>query len=156
LSCLDSKEKNTLSRGCGIFSTTACGALIEAVELQARIDKTTREIAQSYGKALKAVEELKTKINDLELSISDKEYAKTSEDMDQLNSAVDTLNKLTDSLILRSGRAWEEFEQLEHDCKISAFEPAGLNGLRDLCKKTEQFAADLLCYSLALFKRRDM
>jgi predicted RNase H-like nuclease (RuvC/YqgF family) len=126
------------------------------VELQGRIDKATREVAQSYAKALKEVEELKKTINDLELSISDKSYVKTSEDVEQLGSAVDMLNKLTDSLILGSGRAWDEYKKIEHDCKTSAFEPGGLGGLRYLCKKTEEFAADLLCYSMALFKRKDI
>lgn len=130
--------------------------LTEVVELQGRIDKTTREIAESHRKALKEVDELKRKINELELSISDKGYAKTREDMDQLNSALNMLNRLTDSLILGSGRAWEEYRKLEYDCKMSAFEPAELKGLRDLCKKTEEFAADLLCYSLARFKRKDI
>lgn len=105
---------------------------------------------------MKAMEELKSKINELELGISSKGYGNASEDMDQLNCAVDTLNKLADSLILESGRAWDEYKKLEHDSKVSKFEPAELNGLRYLCKKTEEFAEDLLCYSLALFKRKDI
>ena len=125
------------------------------VEFQDRIDGATREVAQSYAKAVKEVEELKKKINDLELSISNKS-AETSEDMDQLSSALDMLNELTDSLILRSGRAWDEYKKIEYDCKTSAFESDGLSGLRYLCKKTDEFAADLLCYSMALFKRKDV
>ena len=88
------------------------------VELQGRIDKATRQVAQSCAKALKDVEELKKTINDLELSISDKSYrpqGKTSEDLDQLSSAVEMLNELTDSLILGSGRAWDEYTKIEHD-----------------------------------------
>jgi predicted RNase H-like nuclease (RuvC/YqgF family) len=135
-------------------TTVACRALT-VVELQGRIDKATREVAQSYAKALKEVEELKKKINDLELSISTKS-PKTSEDMNQLSSALDMLNELTDSLILGSGIAWDEYKKIEHDCKTSAFEPDGLSGLRYLCKKTEEFAADLLCYSMAFFKRKDI
>jgi predicted RNase H-like nuclease (RuvC/YqgF family) len=124
-------------------------------ELQGRIDEATREVAQSYAKALKEVEELKKKINDLELSISNKS-AKMSEDMDELSSALEMLNELTDSLILSSGRAWDEYKKIEHDCKTIAFEPDGLSGLRYLCKKTDEFAADLLCYSMAFFKRKDI
>jgi len=144
-----------VSWGCSIFSTAAWGALIEVAELQGGIDKATREIAQSYQKTMKSVEELKKQINGLELTISDKGHAKTSEEMDQLDSALGMLNELTDSLILGSGRAWEEYGRLEQDCRMNAFEPTGLNDLRDLCKKTEEFAADLLCYSLARFKRKD-
>jgi len=129
---------------------------MKQVELQGRIDKATREISNSYGKALKAVEELKRKIGELELSISSKGRAKTSEDMNQLNSALDSLDRLTDSLILESRRAWEEYSSLEHGCEVTACEPVGLKDLRDQCKKTEEFAADLLCYSLARFKRKDM
>jgi hypothetical protein len=128
---------------------------LTAVELQGRIDKATREVAQSYAKALKEVEELKKRINDMELNISDK-TAGTIEDMNQLSSALEKLNELTDSLILGSSRAWDEYKKIEHDCKTSAFEPDGLSGLRYLCKKTEEFAADLLCYSMALFKRKDV
>jgi molybdenum-dependent DNA-binding transcriptional regulator ModE len=128
---------------------------MKQVELQGRIDKATREISNSYGKALKAVEELKRKIGELELSISSKGRAKTSEDMNQLNSALDSLDRLTDSLILESRRAWEEYGGLERDCRTTTCEPIELKGLRDLCGKTEQFAADLLCYSLARFKRKD-
>ena len=108
---------------------------------------------QSYRKALEEIERMKEKINKLERDLSEKGHAKTSEDMDELNSATEGLNKLTDSLILRSGRAWEEYKRLEHECMIRAFEPAGLDLWKVLCKRSEQLAADLLCYSLARFKR---
>jgi uncharacterized protein YukE len=126
------------------------------VKLQDRIEKAAREIAQNYGKALKEIEELKKRMNDLESSISGKGNAETSENMNRLSSGVDMLNELTDSLILESGRAWEEYKEIEHDCKIGGFEPTELRDLRYLCKKTEEFAADLLCYSLALFKRKEI
>ena len=130
--------------------------MIEVVKLQHRIDKATNGIAQNYKNALKEVGELKIKINDLELSISDNGYAKTSGATDQLNSAMEMLNKLTDSMILESEKAWEEYRKLERDCEIAASEPSELNDLRDLCNRTEEFAADLLCYSLARFKRKDV
>lgn len=126
-----------------------------AVELQSRIDEATKEIAQNYQKALKELRELKAKINDLELIITDNAYAKTRGDMEKLNSALNELIKLTDFMIAESERAWEAYKKLEHDCRIDASEPSGLNDLRDLCKKTDEFATDLLCYSLAHFKRRD-
>lgn len=126
-----------------------------AVELQNRIDEATKEIEQNYQKSLKELGELKTKINDLELVITDNAYVKTSGDMDKLNSALDELLKLTDFMIAESERAWDEYRKLEHDRRIDASEPSGLNDLRNLCKKTDEFATDLLCYSLAHFKRRD-
>jgi hypothetical protein len=115
----------------------------------------TRELTENHRKTLKEVDELRRRINELELSISNKGQDRTKEDEDQLNSALDMLNRLSDSLILESGRAWEEYNKLEHDCKTSAFDHARLDDLRDVCKKTEEFAADLLCYSLARFKRKD-
>jgi chromosome segregation ATPase len=141
--------------GRDITQIKACTTLTGVAKLQGRIEKATERIAQNFDKALKEVEELKTKINDLELSISDSGYGKRSADMNQLNSAMDMLNKVTDSMISESERAWEEYKKLERDCKTDASEPSELNGLRDLCKKTEKFAADLLCYSLARFKRKD-
>lgn len=127
--------------------------MAEAIKLQGRIEKAKRNIEKSYSKTLKDVAKLKKKINELELSISQKEHAKTSGNLDALNFAMESLNKLTDSQILRSEKAWKKLKNLEHNCKRFTFEPAGLDDLRVLCKKTEEFAADLLCYSLAHFKR---
>ena len=121
------------------------------VELRDRIDEATKRIAQNYQKALKEVEQVKTKINDLELIVSDGGSANS----DRLNSALDMLIQLTDSLICESGRAWDEYEKLEHDRNADGYESSELNGLRAVCKKTEEFATDLLCYSLAHFKRKD-
>ena len=135
----------------------ACNALI-ASELQSRINRATKETEQNYQIALEELRELKTKINDLELVIADNAYAKTSGDKDKLDSAIDKLIKFTDFMISESERAWEEYRTLERDCRKGASEPsdvnAQMNALRDLCKKTDEFATDLLCYSLAHFKRK--
>jgi hypothetical protein len=119
------------------------------VELHDRIHEATKRIAQDYQKSLKEVEEAKTKINDLELTVADGGSAKNN----QLKSALDVLIQLTDSITFESGRVWEEYEKLEHDCKVEAYEAPELSDLRGLCKKTEEFATDLLCYSLAHFKK---
>ena len=126
------------------------GRTLTRVELGDRLEQATRKIAQNYQKGLKEVEEAKTKINDLELTVLDSGSAKN----DRLNSALDLLMKLTDSMIFESGRAWDEYEKLEHDCKVDECESSDLDGLRELCKKTEEFATDLLCYSLAHFRRK--
>jgi hypothetical protein len=118
-------------------------------ELRDRIHEATKRIARNYQKGLKEVEEANTKINDLELAVTDGGSTKNS----RLKSALDVLIRLTDSISFESGRAWEEYEKLEHDCKVEAYEPSELNHLRGLCKKTEEFATDLLCYSLAHFKK---
>jgi hypothetical protein len=119
------------------------------VELRDRIHEATKRITQNYQKGLKEVEEAKAKINDLELTLTDGGSAKNS----RLKSALDVLIQLTDSITFESGRAWAEYQKLEHDCKVEACEPPELNELRGLCKKTEEFATDLLCYSLAHFKK---
>jgi len=119
-------------------------------ELGDRIEQATRKIAHNYQKGLKEVEEAKTKINELELVAVDSGSAKN----DRLNSALGLLMQLTDSIIFESGRVWEEYEKLEHDCKVEGHEPPELNDLREQCKKTEEFATDLLCYSLAHFRRK--
>lgn len=126
------------------------GRTLTRVELGDRIEQATRKIAQNYQKGLKEVEEAKTKINDLELTAVDTGSAENN----RLNSALDLLMQLTDSIIFESGRAWEEYEKLEHGCKVEGHEPPELNDLRELCKKTEEFATDLLCYSLAHFRRK--
>ena len=119
-------------------------------ELDDRIEQATRKITQNYHKGLKEIEEAKTKINDLELAAVDNESARNT----RLNSALDLLMQLTDSIIFESGRAWEEYEKLEHDCRVEGHELPELNDLKELCKKTEEFATDLLCYSLAHFRRK--
>jgi hypothetical protein len=119
------------------------------VELGLRIEEATRRIAQNYHKGLKEVEEAKTKINDLELAAVDSGSARNN----RLNSALDVLMRLTDSMIFESQKVWEEYQKLERDCKAEGHEPPELNDLKELCRKTEEFATDLLCYSLAHFRR---
>jgi hypothetical protein len=130
-----------------------------ASELQSRINRATKETEQNYQIALGELGGLKTKINDLELVIADNAYVRTSGNKDKLDSAMDELIKFTDFMIAESERAWEEYRTLERDCRIGASEPSDvnvqMNVLRDLCKKTDEFATDLLCYSLAHFKRKD-
>jgi hypothetical protein len=126
------------------------GGILTRVELGDRIEEATRRVAQNYQKGLREVEEAKTKINDLELAAVDSRSAKNN----RLNSALDVLMQLTDSMIFESGRVWEEYEKLEHDCKVEGHEPPELNDLKELCRKTEEFATDLLCYSLAHFRRK--
>ena len=130
-----------------------------ASELQSRINRATKETEQNYHIALGELGGLKTKINDLELVIADNAYVRTSGNKDKLDSAMDELIKFTDFMIAESERAWEEYRTLERDCRIGASEPSDvnvqMNVLRDLCKKTDEFATDLLCYSLAHFKRKD-
>ncbi len=125
----------------------------EVVEIQSQIDKELKDIRKSYVKALRSVEKIKEKMNRLELNVSHNESS-TSEDRNALDSAIEELNKITDFQISESERAWMKYQKLERDCKIYAFEPAGLNELKAQCKKNEELGSNLLCYSLAHFKRK--
>ena len=98
---------------------------------------------------MKKVETLKNQLNRLERQVSENRDAKA------LELAIERLNRLTDSIIMRSKQAWAMYSRLEHECEQSAVHPVQLNDLKAMCKKTEQLAADLLCYSLARFKQND-
>jgi hypothetical protein len=126
------------------------GGTLTRAELSHRIEEAARNIAQDYQKGLKQVEEAKMKMNNLELAAMENRSGTTN----QLNSALDTLMQLTDSIIFENERVHGEYEKLEHDCKVEGHEPPELNNLRELCKKMEDFATDLLCYSLAHFRRK--
>ena len=122
---------------------------MRAMELQARIEETSRHIQKGYGKTFEKVQKLKNKMNELE------QHNTKTQDLKALDSAIKRLNKLTDSQILRSKKAWEEYRKLEQQSKqhASCPVPVQLDDLRAICKKTEELAADLLCYSLARFEQ---
>ncbi len=128
-------------------------------ELQNRINRAVKETERKYQNALEELGELKKEINDLERVIVNDAQARTGEDKEQLDSAIDKLIKFTDFMISESERTWEEYRTLERDCRIGAPEPSVVNAqmkaLWGLCKKTDELATDLLCYSLAHFKQKD-
>jgi phage-related tail protein len=117
-----------------------------SVELRTRIEETGRQIQRDYGKTLEKLQKLKNEMNRLE---------QQTQSLKALNLAIKRLNRLTDSQIMRSKKAWEEYRKLEHECKQHVLYPVQLENLRAICKRTEGLAADLLCYSLARFKRRE-
>lgn len=122
------------------------------VEFQARIEKTRSQIERDYKEAFQTVKKLKNKMNKLEQNIIHKERTQTTQDLNALDMAIKRLNKLTDLQISRSKKAWENCRKLEHDCEQYELRPIQLDNLRVLCKKMEELAADLLCYSLGRFK----
>jgi hypothetical protein len=95
------------------------------------------------------VQKLKNKMNELE------QRTPKTRDLKALESAIKRLNKLTDSQILRSKKAWEEYRKLQQESKHCESCPVQLDNLRAVCKKTEELAADLLCYSLARFEQSE-
>lgn len=130
--------------------------MTEVDELLVRIENTTKDIEEDYQRTLKTVARLKNKMNELEQTISKKKREEADADMNSLASAIESLNRLTDSQILRSKNAWKKHEELQHDCQTQTLQSPKLDELRTLCKKTEQLAADLLCYSMGLFKRKNL
>jgi hypothetical protein len=130
--------------------------LTGASELETRIEKATRQNEKGYEKALKNVKILKDIMNELEQTITQKKQKRTAQDLRALRSAIRRLNRLTDIEILRSKSAWEEYRKLVQDSKRFQVQPIQLNDLRVSCKKMEELAADLLCYSLGRFESLDL
>lgn len=129
--------------------------MTETDELRVRIENATRNVKEDYETALKTVGTIKANMNELEQRISQKKPAQAGEDMNSLRAAIYSLDKLTDSQILKSKEAWKKYEELKRDCEIQNPASPQLDELRTLCKKTEQLAADLLCYSLGLLKQKN-
>ena len=114
-----------------------------------RIEKAIRDIEEDDRKLLQTLRTLKDDMTELEKRVSQK---KQPEDLDKLDSTIETLNQMTDSQILASKKAWKIYEEFERESKKQSSEPDKLNELRVVCKKREQIAADLLCYSLGHLK----
>jgi hypothetical protein len=129
--------------------------LISASKLEARIEKARSQNEKDYENALKKVKKLKDIMNELEQNIMQKKQ-RTSQDLKALRLAIRRLNRLTDYEIMRSRSAWEEYTKLEQDCKRLEMQSVQLDNLRVLCKKMEELAADLLCYSLGRFESLDL
>jgi hypothetical protein len=129
--------------------------LTEPDKLGVRIESATRNVRENYETAVKTVGTLKKKMNELEQTISRKKPEEVEKDTKFLRRAIESLNRLTDSQILKSKDAWKKYEELKHDCNMQTAEPPQLDELLTVCKKTEQLAADLLCYSLGLLKQKN-
>ena len=129
--------------------------MTETDELGARIEVATRNVKEDYEKALGTVGMLKEKMNELEQRIGQKKPEEAREDVAYLTSAIDSLERFTDSEILKSKESWKKYEELKNECENHALTLPQLDELRTLCKRTEQLAADLLCYSLGLVKQKN-
>lgn len=129
--------------------------LTETDELNARIENSARNVKEDYEKAVETVGMLKDKMNELEKRIGQKKTEEARQDMASLRSTIDSLERFTDSEILKSKAAWKKYEELKNECENQALTLPQLDELRTLCKRTEQLAADLLCYSLGLLKQKD-
>jgi hypothetical protein len=93
-------------------------------------------------------------MNELEQRIAQNKPGEACEDLNSLTSAIESLDRLTDSQIQKSKEMWRKYEELKHDCQMQTLQVHQLDELHILCKKAEQLAADLLCYSLGRFKQK--
>jgi hypothetical protein len=125
-----------------------------ADQLGVRIEDTARKVREDYEKALRTVGMLKEKMNELERRVGQKKPEEAREDLISLTFAVDSLERFTDSEILKCKEAWKKYEELKRECESHALAHPQLDELQTVCKKTEQLAADLLCYSLGLIKQK--
>ena len=129
--------------------------MTEISKLCIRIENATRRVEEDYETALENVAKTKEKMNELERRISRKKPEEYIEDMNQLSFAIDSLDRLTDSQIMKSKEMWNKYEELKHECGTQTLQPPQLDELRIICKKTEQLAADLLCYSLGVSRQKN-
>ena len=128
--------------------------MTETDELDVCIEIATRKAKEEYEKALGTVGMLKEKMNELEQRIGQEKPEEAAKDAASLRSTIDNLERFTDSEILKSKEVWKKYEELKRECKNHALTSNQLDELRNVCKRTEQLAADLLCYSLGLIKQR--
>jgi hypothetical protein len=128
--------------------------LAEAGNLLSEIDEATREMERDYAVALGHIEKLKGRLNAAEHRASQESSFEAAHRMEALDSIVRSISELSDSLIIKSKRAWQRYESLKHECEAAGLTMARLDGIRVLCRKTEQLAADLLCYSLGRSRLR--
>lgn len=118
-----------------------------------RIETAVNEIEADYEAAVEVVRSLKERMNQLEQRISQKKGEHSLKDLNSLRASTNSLYKFADSQILKSKRAWDRYRELEKGCKAQEAMLAQLSQLRIACKKTEQLAADLLCFSLGHLKQ---
>ena len=129
--------------------------MTETDELSTRIENIKRNIKEDYEKALGTLGTLKEKMNELEQRLEQKRPKEAKDEMTSLRAAINALDRFTDSEILKSKAAWKEYKELKHECETHALASLQLEELRTMCKRTEQLAADLLCYSLGLIKQKN-
>jgi DNA repair ATPase RecN len=131
------------------------GILTRHAELDAEIDRMTRDLQKSYDTSLEKIRKVKEKINSLEKTL-DQENGHSAKRISELNRTTKRLNELSDFLIVESKKASERLSSLERKSESNGLELSRLNDLRVLCKKTELMAADFLCYTLGSFQRHTL
>ena len=117
-----------------------------SIKFRTRIEKINRQIERDYKRTLAEAQELRNMMNLLEQQTAKK-------GVKGLRAAIKQLNGLTDCQIMRSKRAWEEYQELGLKCNQHGRHSVDLDMLKEMCKKVEKLAEDLLCFSLAHFRQ---
>jgi len=123
-------------------------------QVRSSIEEELRKLRRDFEKAVDTVENLKKITNELERRLTLEEPEEAQTDSSSLESALNSIEELTDSEILGSKAAWKEYNELKHECQQHDLKIEQLDELEILCKRKEQFAADLLCYSLGRLKQK--
>ena len=129
--------------------------LARAVDLQAEIDSALKNLEKSCCEALRTIKRHKEWVNALERVLSQNGAAKDAGCADALDSAAEILSRFSDSMISKSKEAWQTYDELKHEFSVRALELSRLDDLYVQCRKLEQIAADLLCYSLGRLRRKE-
>jgi hypothetical protein len=124
--------------------------LAEKQRLVRLVEKSTREVREGFEAALKNVEKIKWQMNELELRI---DKVRGLQNDNSLSVLSEDLDKLTDNQILKSEEAIKKYGELKQQCGKHGWVLPQLNDLETWCKKSEQLASDLLCYSLGLLRK---
>jgi hypothetical protein len=127
--------------------------MTEKIDLEIRVASAIRETRENYDAAMAAVERVKEEMNRLERRITEDGMGENARDMASLSSLTSRFNELADSQILESKMAWQRYEELKREGGTQAMAVPRLSEFYDACKKTQQLAADLTCYSLGNPKR---
>jgi hypothetical protein len=127
--------------------------MTEKGDLEIRVASAIKETQENYDTTMIAVEKLKEEMNRLERHITEDGMDENAGDMAALSALTSRFNELTDSQIIESKRAWHKYEELKREGEIQARLVPELSEFYEACKKTQQLATDLTCYSLGNPKR---
>jgi hypothetical protein len=116
--------------------------MVEAIK---RIETELSDAILDLQGSIKAV---KDDMLDLEKRISAADQSEKITLQNSLMLKSNELNYLSDSAVSLSRKAWTEFNQLAQRHGFDGDDSIPLESIRTLCKRIEEIASDLLCFSL--------
>jgi phage shock protein A len=127
--------------------------MTEKGDLELRVASAIKETRENYDTAMVSVEKLKEEMHRLERQITEESTGANAGNMAALSPLTSRFNELADSQIIESKRAWRKYEELKREVETQAKAPPRLSEFYDACKKAQELATDLTCYSLGNPKR---